>query len=907
MVRVPLYDDRTGSGGVVPYPSPATGAFRQAQSFERIQQGLAAWYSRAEEEAQYQATQRVQAHAAAAQAEVGGERLLQPEGLPARYARVFQERAEQVYTQEVEREAQRTAFELRQAHGRDPEAFAAAWESYVKGQEAGLRKSDPSAAVRVRQYLDAYGDGQYQRLAEAAYARERAVESQQAKNAFSLQLAEHSDALRASGDEEDYYERLQQAQNSLAEMLELGTLSPEEWRASHENAEASLAKEMLYGKFRQRLAAGDLGAAEAVIGSLREGKWFRNNLDGEALANTFAAELRAMLSGSETRYREEASAALRKVKQAIGAAVHTGEGSWEDVRTALDFVREHGTATQRDQADELEQTIPLVQSVGGGILELPLPSLDTLADLLTTSTARLGLDDTTRSTLENMVNAQRESILEGISNNDYIPTHLAFEDRLSVTPEIAAERRAKASQLTGIPENLVPVWSNEDRTWFSGQLNSALRSQQPDALDELISSYMRPFGGDLRSGIRAAVELHSELGLMYLPAVLHAMGEGGDLTTDLLYRVSVGRNADRGAVFTASGATASDVRMDRRLAQQVRAAAMGDPNVADSIYQTLTDAYVGLLLDETVSPTNALAEVRRLMAPFQRPVELSSGQTLPRTLLASFPDGVDVVVAEINQYLRDPRRLRLEASAAADIQAYVAVQPAPGGGLGFRNLATGRFLTDENNQPITVMQEDVISAAGLQPDETPGWFERALQWGRSVRDTYRAAGVPAQAARAAKRFGTDAGTLEAIFHASMQTPPEDLEWRFPQYALPSNVERTADWREIAVPLEKDTYQTAGGAPGGFLGALAVEAGERAATARVVSAGNAPYLAAQRLRDMERKFPQDRRAQLAAYWQTPELVAALQREHGDEWFRELPMSAQEFVGRVQRRVRGGDDE
>lgn len=896
MARIPTYDERNGPGREVPYPIDAvTGNLRQAASYERLQQGLAAWHARAQEEAQYDAERRVAEQVTLAQDEAGTASLVQPQGLPARYARQFRERAEAVFHRQLERDAQRTAFELREQHHGDPEGFSAAWQAYAEGVESGLRKDSPSDAVVVRQFLDGYGGQQYEKLAEAEFARVRANEHRAAMEELDQRQAEDADALLTSGDEEDYYERVGTAQDALDQLLDGGVISASEWEARTIAVEARYAKEMLIGRFTQRLDADDLGGAEAIITSLNEGKWFRDNDDARALANSLAAQLQARLKGAEDTLSQQVAGQLRYGKRVLSSWAHSGSmpGERQMLEDAVDFVELHGTPVQRQQAGELRNAIAMADAVAGGVPDLTLSAATGLLDALGTPDARLLLDDTTRDVLVSQLERQRRSIEKGLAAGDYIPGDLTFDNPAEVGAEALQARRERAARVMGLPVNDVPVWSNDETRWFREQLRDSQRSQRYDAVDSLLSSYLGGYGGHPGDAMAAATALAGEAGDLYLPAMLHAVGEGGDLTNELLHWQLVGANASEADIRAAAGA--GSLRDDRKLVEMARTAAMGDDNLQDAILQSLTTAQVGLLADGTRKASDARAELRRIMSPFADSSRLRNGQRLPAQLLASFPEGARVVVDVLDSYLDDPAALNLPLTATAEIATHVLVQPMPGGGFGFRHRATSRWLTDASGEPIRVLPDEVIQEAGVTPNEAAGWFANALD---SVRGSLRAAREASQtthAGAAATMMGVPQERVAAVHRAVQTTPTADRGWRSPHFGLPSDIDRRADWDRIpeaALPRAPD--------PG-----VPLAAGEVFSAGRAVTATTEPYLAAQHLQRLAKAFPGDDRAQLAAYWETPELVKDLQKKHGDGWYQALPLNVQEFVQRVLRQERGDD--
>lgn len=141
---------------------------------------------------------------------------------------------------------------------------------------------------------------------------------------------------------------------------------------------------------------------------------------------------------------------------------------------------------------------------------------------------------------------------------------------------------------------------------------------------------------------------------------------------------------------------------------------------------------------------------------------------------------------------------------------------------------------------------------------------------------------------AGKALGASEPLLEGIYYAIQDTPPEERGWR-PALGLPEDIDRQTDWSEILPLVRSETR-------------AAEEQAGLVPSTRWESVSNAsarPYVAAQHLRRMQKAFPDDEKAQLAAYFDSPELVRELQKQHGTLWYTELPLATQSFVARARR--------
>lgn len=881
MAKLPQYDEQP-SLAAPDFRLP--GATQQARSFDRLQSALGRWQERAHAEADARAMEVQRQAATRAQAEAApGELVAPPDRLSRRYQEVFRERAKLIYDQQLALDATRTAFDLKQKHYFNPDGFAEEWGAYVQGQEEVLTGTDPAQAVDTRLLLEDFGMKVYHELAGMAYTRERDAQANEALELFRRQLAAHTDQVLRSGDEQDYYEGLFQVEGQLDILQESGLVGAAEVDRLRQGALTNLSIEFLTGRFRNSLRADDIGGAQAVIDSLQAGKWFRHNPDGRALADSLARELAAHMKAAEGELDSSVGLAMYELQRMTAAQLDGVKIDDEAFDAAYEFVLKQGNPKQQRQAQEYAATRPVAEAVGGKITQIPYGAVrQTLDDL---RQAQLALAPEAWSRVESMMTAHQRDLEAGMRNG-LIPPSLEFDDISTVPPEAPRARQVRAAALYNVPVNAIPLWSPAEQSRFSSDISGALRNQDYHGADALLTAYSQAYGEDLGGVARGALALGEAAPGVYLPTLLHAMGEGGDLTTDALALAGTGQRADQSQLFKLHGADPEDLRRDRNLARQVWAASMGDAHVAEDMYSFLTDVYAGVLARTPKERfgsgrTEALREVRRIMSPFQESVEFANGSRLPAKLLANNPRGAQEVVAEVNRYLDDPRLFDagFDAGFTEDFARNLSIRPAPEGGVGFWHTTQGAFLRNRDGDIVTVARRDTPAptpdAGGLASSLKAG-----LQWAgeQAKRVRQRLGASPVRVAAA--NLGVSVPLLEGIYYAAQDTPAEELEWRTAM-ALPDNADAQTDWK----PLRR-FLQQAGTVP-------------KQEWDTINNADAQPYAAAQRLKKMQTAFPGDDQAQLAAYFDSPELVRELQKEYGSRWFVELPLSTQSFVHRAQR--------
>lgn len=894
-MTIPIYDEaaRALASGDFRTSAPAT----EALSFGRVRAALEGWQAQEMAQAERSAATAQAEQAEIAQTDLGPGEVAQPDpSLAARFQAAFRDRAREVYAEQAKLEGYRVASDLRRAHRLDPEGFASAWDAYVSEQEEVLKAQDPVLAAATRRMLERQGEGEYQNIAEAAHARELATQKQTAITLLSDRQALHADDLLNDPDEERYLAAMADIEDDLGVLLESGLMSASEAADFAESAQFDLTREWVRGEFTTSLQAGDLGGAQGVIEALRAGQWFPDNERGRTLAAALERELNALLAAEAEDVENATTLALHNLQRLQSAALLGLDASENEgvLEQSFAYVMEHGNPLQRQQAIERANAVGVARAAQPYIDNLPIYAIDDFRRGIDDSF--FGVSETAHSALIGALEAHERKLNEALDQNDLLSMDRPLSPRAASADEVQA-RRERTAHLSGLPVSAVPHWRREETAEAGAAFDEALRTGRYDEADEILTNYLAPAINSPVEMAALAIQAGEAAGDMFTLAALSTLGHV-DATTDLMALAAEGRTLDRAAVYRDTGADPDAIRSDSALNEAILTASMGRPDLADSMRGFLSDVYVAALqrardrdLGRRAAQREAIAQVRRIAGtPLSEGVEFSNGSRLPGQVVASFPEGVDAVRREINEVLDNPARLGIPPSQHEDMRYWVAPTPLEDGSIGFYHTAQGRLVTDRNGDVVRVLQDEAIARAGVTPDTSPGFFQGLWEQGQQWVAEQEARWQDTRTLRTIEATAPEqADLLTDIYYAVKNTPPAERGWRISEYGLLLDAERDVDW--AGVERGWQDAQERRRAPAGRLPP------ERQS---LMVGDYQPLIAAQRLAQMQQRYPDDLTAQLVGYWEGEQVVESLRAEHGERWADHLPMGTRKFVERVRSR-------
>ena len=897
MVRIPQFDEQPQQAQATSFQAPTTEP--EALTFDRIQQSLGRWQERLWERGEQEAMETQQDRAAMAQEELGTEGIAQPdENLARRYQQAFEQRAQDIYNEQLRLDTQRTAAELRRNHWNDPEGFQNAWQEYRDTQRETIREQDPVLADDVGRYLDAFGNENFQKLMDNQHARERAAQKSDYVRIIEERQADMANTLLNEPDEEEYWGFLADIERDLDEAVESGILGAQEAAQLRGRNRVRMTGEYVRGTFRESLRNQDIGGARAVVESLRRGKWFEDNDRARALAN----ELQQQLGGLEESANTDVSRELGRLSRGLNATQRGQEVSIDELMPSVEFVFEHGNPNQQEQARTRLNAIALTQEVKPYVEETPITELGALKRNILTQWEDLPASALTL--MDDVIDSRVQEINEAVDRGDWLGVagDVGFErwaDRIAASDNPAQEigefraelegRRARAEHITEMDAPVgMGLFSQAEANDAASRFQDALNNDRMDAADNILTTYMGVYAGQPLEATAAALRLGDESGDMFTAAMLTQFGEVDDVT-DMLALSREGRAVDRSSVRNRVNIHEEDLDRNDAIVRAMDALSMGRPQLRSRIRGAMENIMFAEA-DRTGDRREALRRVEKILAPLTDTVQFANGQRLPSMMVAEY--GVDTIKDEINGYLNHPARLGMPNAPDEDLR-WITPHPMEDGSIGFFHTSQNRLINaPETGDPVRINVPDVLEREQVErPDpDARGWFgaaEDAINRAvTSVTDFLQIDRLQ----RPARHFGVEDDLMEALYYGAKQTPVEHGGARIHEVMLRPNAENEVDWDAVSGAWRDLT----GVAP------------QHQPEATIMSSGQAPYAAAQLMSQYQQEFRGDEQAALAAYWEGPEVVHELQREFGDAWFDELPMEAQKFIGRVEEhreRIRG----
>jgi hypothetical protein len=875
MARIPRLQEPVPGGQVVSFqaPSPATSPIVT----ERLSNALSQWQQTLMREREEAAVQFQTESAEAAQAELGpGEIAQADESLAQRFQRVFNQRARAVHDEQVKLEAQRTAGQLRIQHALDPDGFGQAWEAYRGAQVEQVRKSDPLEAARLDRWYEAFGQNQFQNLAEQKAARDRAVQSSDYLRALEVRQAEVADQLLNSPDEEVFLGFMEDAEQDVSEAMDMGLLSAAQGNAFLSQMRLGTTREFVRGEFLERLGEGDLGGAQGVIAALQEGRYFEDNDQGRRLANELAQMLSGMFDPDET------TQANLDVWRRAATAVQNGFDVSDQVEVLDEATRQvmlHGTQRQIEQLADFARGVDAMTAISSLVQDAPYGQLIGSREWVLQSFPDFSPEH--QNWMVGQLERAQRITEEAIDRGD--PTAATGEDLPwgRATPEALDARRQRVARRLGMDPSNIPLRTRGEYRQIADDYARAMSEQDIDTADSAVMAFVGRPDAEPAELISQALIAGEGSADIYAAAMVSRFGGAAD-AMELMRAAGVGRRRN----LQDFNLTRDDVPESIR--EAARAMTFFDPDMGPQVERFLTEAMLGLAElggAGDLSRRGAMRDLRREVDAIVRPfledkVKLANGREYPRGLFPENRTERRHVTEAVDAVLSDPTRLGLRPG---DTEGAARFDPVffQDGSIGFRDRVSPNVVAmdPESNEPVRINIPEIVSG-----DLKPNFRERARQ---AVTDAtegvtdFFSETLPTtmetrSASNAARAVGTDPALMGRLANAVRATPEDERGARLGM-GLPPDVG------------ERLTVDPLAGLPTGIANALS----ERG----IFHPDVAPYVAAAYMRQLSDKYP-SREAAIAAYWTGEDVVDDLIDVFGDDWKRGLPMETHQFLSRMQ---------
>lgn len=832
-----------------------------------ISDTLGQWKDREIAQLEQQAQQNVARQATLAQSELGTTELAQaPQALAQKYKQAYAQKSKEVFELQLKRDANTQASNLRRQFVLDPEGFADAWDSWSEGVVTEFQEGSPAFAARVKGYLDSVGSNNYGTLADNNAARQRDQLSVEGLTAIRESSAASLDLLLNDPNGDDYTTAVTELSTSVQGLVEQGLVYPDAAAKLQEQGVRELTTAFMRGQFRSYLAAGDNEGAKSLVTSLNNGKYYKDNEVGFALANEFASQLNT--AGGAGLDRASRLVDIIDIEHDAIANGRPRTLSNAQLDSLLTDINAFATPEQASKAQQKLSGILYQEQFLSAVKKASFKQLSELdTDLIGT---RFSISPEMRKHLATVVEDRKAVVAVASRLNE--PSMLTEEVApIATTNEeellnFITMQQQQFHQVTGIPPEHQPTYGPEERNAFGDEFDQALASNNMERATQLIHNYTLPDQGNPSALLHSVAQLSDRGGLFYGAVTLNAVG-GVRLASRFTQLAGSGRGVSPDALNSIDG-----VIYDRAFAAQQMASgdfgadilqgisniSMGNPAVKSSLISAVLDAYEGALV-ELQDEDEAQAEISRIIAPLIEGVQFSNGSQLSTMYLN---DGN--TVSKINDLLDNPTKLGIPANASTTTR-HLIPRPLPGGAIGMYDTLAGTFLADPEDLNKVFKVVPTRPSAVAPPKEEPGFFERAakgvidvletsMSW---VSDEFRKGTLRA----GAQSVGASPEALVAIFNSAQRVSPQAAEDRAGDLLI------SPEWM------------------GDF------------PDADITDAGSQPIIAASILKTAAESFPDSKEKQLAMYWLGPDSTEDLVTQYGSEWLNFVDPDTDAFISRA----------
>ena len=455
---------------------------------------------------------QAEADAAVAQEIAGVSGVAQPEGfmLPSA-ARAFEQRAQAVYSQQLQTEATATAAELLRNHLFDPEGFEQAWNAYTEGKLKSLQ-DDPVFAANVGLALNDMGVRQRTQIETNVFERTQEGISVEMTAAFQSQINATQDQILTYPNEAFVVENKAMLEEQIAEMDASGIFAPRQIEAFRAQLNDTLYGAYIEGKIRDATETGDIATLQTLHHDLQRGAYFDNNETALRFANRITSSLGGNVSRAEIRGRlDAASVALQQLQSGIPLS--------EDVLGRLnadaDFIERFGTDDDKIRFSRdfsgivlTEQFLPVLRNGAISDLENAIAYLSEFDVQLMSSEVVASLRESLQARIAQMEEAQVDADLATLGSADWREMTIvefmnASNERRAELMRLGEFNRDLVAERQGVSREKVIPLTAAQISEFASLMQTANANQNSREYQQLHEDYMAMFEGDVYTAGKA--------------------------------------------------------------------------------------------------------------------------------------------------------------------------------------------------------------------------------------------------------------------------------------------------------------------------------------------------------------------------------------------------------------------
>lgn len=706
------FQESPPQGGIAQFTSgaPPASAVRPLD-FSGIQQALSGFTA-----ISMQAdAQRAAETAAQEQAALGTEGIAQPAGfmLPSA-ARAFESRAQTVYEQQLRTEATATATTLLRENMLNPEGFEQSWNAYTEGKLKALQ-DDPATAAQVGVALADMGVQKRTAIENNVFDRTQAEISVELFASYKKEQDQVLDQILTYPNEAFVVEQIAFLREHISELDESGVLTPKQIGDLEMQLNDSLYGAYMEGAIRESLEAGDMATLQTLHNDLQRGAYFEDNQQ----ALRFAARIASSMGGDVSRgeinaFQDVGRVVLDRVQKGI---IVTSE-EMDRLDEAFSFLQAFGTP--EDQRTFLQnyigvaltqQLAPLLQDGAISELEDARIQLQDLDLQLASPEVVSGLQDSVQARIDQMrvdavgnvaavgISVVRNTIVNGLMSSSDIEIEEFFALQ-EYNTQLVAQREGLN------PRQVIP-WTADQISDFAEQMLVAHSREDQAAYGNLQAMYLRAFGNDFSSAVKAMEETSIELaGAMYLGNVLagDALGDSAAIVhlalTGAKMRNVPANNEAYKAILQRTDAY-TDV---------VYALSAGSGKLNNATTEAIANAMLALQITGN-KPADAKTMIETMLDSVQIK-EMTNDTLVIPTAFSESPAVATELLLQANNFLKGN-----EEALGNQYKQFIPV-PAGDGVVRFKNMFTGFFLKEPDN--ITPREISLPQATAMVIQE----FER---------------------------------------------------------------------------------------------------------------------------------------------------------------------------------------
>lgn len=902
MARIPVYEEQSQ---FQPVSFDAPVAQIRPMDFSRVQQAIGQWQQRASQKLEEKAMQHQREQGMLAQDPLESTEVAQPdEKIAERFQQSFREGAEELWQNQFSADIQKTRGRLAREHRHDPEGFRRAATEYAKATEETLKKSNSVLAVQARQAIEQEMEGTALQLEENVFAQQQARQSAELVRSVDEFTNISDDEQRTMPDEERFYKSISQVESMVDDLVDRNKLEPSTAERLKSQKREQLTRSYVEGAFSEAINNEDADGAQEIVESLYRGAWFENNEQGRVTADRLARRLEQTFSSEGVSNSQLVSLGLNRLDRMVKAAEDGLPVDFDEAESlAEQTLSFKPTPLQEEQIALKLNGLHFASQVVPEIENAPLSGLLSYQEALDQD--HEALDSSTRRTVTDKVKKEIKRVEGALRDNDLAALGGTL-DIYRAGPDEVARRRKRAANRINMPVDQVPLWSNAELRQFNQDYQRAVEAGDFDVMDQLTTMYMGPVHDNPLAMASAARRLVDAGGPMAVAARLAMAGEALNVR-DLQYQFVIGESLDKGKLAQETGIDIADLTGDGAITEALRSISLDDAEMYQDTLNFFFNTYAADVQNNIEQKgmrtgkarKEAKNNLQRQLFPFTENVEFNNGSILPQQIVQT-----EATVDKVNEYLNNPED-NFGIQSGVDT-TYIKPMPLDDGNIGFYHESMGRFLTNKEGTEIvrvpiqeTIEEEEEtrdvsqygeeIEARGEQhtlfsAEDVISGLRKAYDFASQKVKESRERNINYRLFESAKQYGLNERFFKDLVSGIKRTPDEDKggsRYAPTQEALRADAQKEVRWKKVKQKFPSTQ------------GRLSEP------TWDISNPAVRPYAVADLFDQYKNKFNGDEKAMLAAYWEGPDLVTSLQKEHGEDWYDQLPVKTRQFIRRVRR--------